>query len=145
MKKTIGPLGKHLILELYACSAKLLDDLEGTRQALLEAAKRSRAQVISESFRKFDPVGVTGVVVISESHITIHTWPEYRYAAVDIFTCGDTAPEVGAAYLVSAFRARFHTMNRLERGTFPERPRASVRSRVREKEKMPVLVPASAM
>ncbi len=82
-------LGSHLIVELYDCDSSLIDDIEVIESTLLEAAEISGADIIKHYFHKFSPQGVTGVIVISESHFSIHTWPEYGYCALDIFTCGD--------------------------------------------------------
>lgn len=83
-------MGRHLIAELYGCNASVLGDLETLRTTLLEAAEASGAKVLEEFFRKFSQGGgVTGLLAIAESHFSIHTWPEYGYAAVDLFTCGD--------------------------------------------------------
>lgn len=82
-------LGRQITIEYYACSATAFLDETRVENALLEAAEKSGATIVSSSFHKFDPQGVSGVVVIAESHFTIHAWPEHDYAAVDIFTCGD--------------------------------------------------------
>lgn len=83
-------LGRHLIVELYGCDTSILGDPEVLRTTLLEAAEASGAKVLGEFFKKFPRgCGVTGILAIAESHISIHTWPEYGYAAVDLFTCGD--------------------------------------------------------
>ncbi|MEM2910252.1 MAG: adenosylmethionine decarboxylase [Nitrososphaerota archaeon] len=82
-------LGRHLIAELYGCDVSILGDLETLRTTLLEAAEASGAKVLGEFFKKFPRGGgVTGILAIAESHFSIHTWPEYGYAAVDLFTCG---------------------------------------------------------
>lgn len=86
----VKELGRHLIVELYGCDASILGDLEALRTTLLEAAEASGAKVLGEFFKKFPRGGgVTGILAIAESHLSIHTWPEYNYAAVDLFTCGD--------------------------------------------------------
>jgi len=82
-------LGRQLTIEYYECGAKALLDKDLVEKALLEAAKESGATIINSSFHKFKPQGISGVVVIAESHFTVHAWPEHDYAAVDIFTCGD--------------------------------------------------------
>lgn len=85
-------LGRHLICELYGIDAEKLRDKELLRDLLIRAAKASGSTVIGGYFHKFgSDLGVTGVIVVAESHLSIHTWPEYEYAAVDIFTCGDNA------------------------------------------------------
>ena len=84
-------LGTHLILELKDCRRELLSDLDFLRSTLLSAAAEAGTTVMGDSFHYFDPYyGVSGVVIIAESHLSIHTWPEYGYAAVDIFTCGSS-------------------------------------------------------
>lgn len=92
-------LGRHLIVEVWDADPRLLDDVTTLEQILLQAAHAAKATVIQSVFHHFSPYGVSGVVVIAESHLTIHTWPEYGYAAIDIFTCGpkmdlDAAVEV---------------------------------------------------
>jgi len=87
------------------------------RRALLEAARHAGVTVLHSAFHKFNPHGVSGVVVIAESHISIHTWPEAGYAAADIFTCGDRAmPERAAEYLPEAFDAGHVELTKLTRG-----------------------------
>jgi S-adenosylmethionine decarboxylase len=82
-------LGRQVTIEYYECGATAFLDVDHVENALLKAAKDSGATIISSSFHQFEPQGVSGVVVIAESHFTIHAWPEHDYAAVDIFTCGD--------------------------------------------------------
>lgn len=82
-------LGRQLTIEYYDCRTDILIDKDAVEKALLKAAEKSGATIISSSFHQFEPQGVSGVVVIAESHITAHAWPEHDYAAVDIFTCGD--------------------------------------------------------
>lgn len=82
-------LGKHLILELYGCPAESLNDPVLIENSLTAAVKASGATLIKPFFHQFAPQGVSGVIIIAESHFTIHTWPEYNYAAVDVFTCGE--------------------------------------------------------
>ncbi|MDD4363371.1 MAG: adenosylmethionine decarboxylase [Atribacterota bacterium] len=81
-------LGNHLLVELYECDAEKLNDLNRLEAVLEEAVYVSGATALKSSFHQFAPQGVSGVVIIAESHFTIHTWPEYGYAALDIFTCG---------------------------------------------------------
>jgi len=86
----LDALGRHLLLELRECNVAVLDDLKYLENALVSAAKDSGATVLDKSFHHFAPQGVSGVVLIAESHLSLHTWPEHAYAAVDIFTCGTT-------------------------------------------------------
>lgn len=81
------PLGEHYIIELFECNGAALDDLEKVKGTLLQAANIAGATILDDKFHKFAPQGVSGVVVIAESHLSIHTWPELGYAALDLFTC----------------------------------------------------------
>ena len=93
-------LGRHVLLELRDCNAGKLDDRPFLRDTMLHAAEETGATIIGEIFHQFAPQGVTGVVAIAESHLCIHTWPEHRYAAVDIFTCGVNFDPTEAAWLI---------------------------------------------
>lgn len=92
-------LGRHVLVECYDASFEKLNNLPLIRQAMLRAAVEMGATVISDSFHKFSPQGVSGAVVIAESHLTIHTWPELGYAAIDFFTCGAADPNQGLQVL----------------------------------------------
>lgn len=83
-------LGSHLLVELFGCESKLLEEERTVGDAMREAAVQSEATVVAQSFHEFKPWGVSGAVIIQESHYTIHTWPEHEYAAVDLFYCGGT-------------------------------------------------------
>lgn len=97
-------LGRHLIVDLYGCSGVQLDDVEFIRRHMVESALRAKATIVNAIFHHFSPWGVSGVVVIAESNISIHTWPEYGYAAIDIFTCGNEGdPWKALEYLRDAF------------------------------------------
>lgn len=111
-------LGKHLILELKDCDRKRLSDLDFLRNTLLSACRAAGAIILGESFHSFPPYGgVSGVVVIAESHFSVHTWPEYGYAAIDIFTCGNSLqPEGAVELLVRELQARDHSILELNRG-----------------------------
>ena len=89
MSSEKSPLGSHILAEFYNCDRAVLDDLERIKTIMENAALKANATVVTTNFHQFSPQGVSGVVVIAESHITIHTWPSYGYAAVDIFTCGE--------------------------------------------------------
>ncbi len=104
-------------MELRDCNPAILNSLENVRDALVSAAKEAKATIIDISFHEFNPFGVSGMVVIAESHLSIHTWPEYNYAAVDIFTCGDIIkPEVAAAALIERFESKSPSMVEMKRG-----------------------------
>jgi len=113
----LNALGRHLLLELKRCDPEVLNDLPLIRETLLTAAREAGATIMGETFHQFAPQGITGVVVISESHLCIHTWPEYEYAAVDIFTCGESfRAEKAAEILVDRLRSKEPGIIALQRG-----------------------------
>ena len=117
----MNALGIHLILELKQCDRQRLNDLSYIRTSMQEAARGIGATIIGESFHEFDPIGVTGVVAIAESHLCIHTWPEYGYAAIDIFTCGGaSAPRKAAQLLIDSFQSMDSSITELQRGVLSE-------------------------
>lgn len=83
-------LGSHLLIEMFGCKGELLEKENHVGQAMMDAATDSKATIVANSFHEFKPYGVSGAVIIQESHYTIHTWPEHGYAAVDLFYCGGT-------------------------------------------------------
>ena len=89
-----APLARHTLLELHGCDTALLNAPEALKELLCEAVLRGHGTIVTEVFHTFSPHGVSGVVVIAESHVAIHTWPELGYAAVDIFSCGTTLDHV---------------------------------------------------
>jgi S-adenosylmethionine decarboxylase len=98
--------GKHCILELYRANPDKLNDEAFVRESLAEAARVSNATLLDIKTHPFVPQGVTGFALLAESHISIHTWPEHGYAAVDVFTCGNrTDPELACQYLADTFEA----------------------------------------
>ncbi len=110
-------LGRHILAEFYDCDTTAINDVRIVEETLLHAAVKAGATVIGSSFHLFEPHGVSGVVVISESHLAIHSWPEYAYAAVDIFTCGeDVDPMVAFEYLKVHFRTKNATYQVVQRG-----------------------------
>ncbi len=109
------------MLELKECNWKLLDDLPYIKDAMTQAANEVGAHIIGESFHQFDPHGVTGILAISESHICIHTWPEYRYAAADIFTCGTSfEPRKAAQILIDKLESKEPSLTELKRGVLSQ-------------------------
>jgi len=113
----LNALGKHLLLELKDCDKEVLNDIDFLKGALLAAASECGATVLGESFHQFNPQGVSGVMVIAESHLFIHTWPEYGYVAADIFTCGDSVqPEKAAQILIRKLGAKNHSIVEIQRG-----------------------------
>ncbi|SFL76552.1 adenosylmethionine decarboxylase [Halanaerobium salsuginis] len=113
----IKNLGKHLILELYNCNQLKINDVKLVEEVMLKAAVKAEADVLGSFFHQFVPQGVTGVVVIAESHLTIHSWPEYKYAAVDIFSCGQRLnPLLAVDYIKASFEALSSQLQIIERG-----------------------------
>ena len=103
--------GKHLLLELYRCDYEKLNDESFLRCTLNRAAKLAKATVLNLISNKFEPQGVTAIALLAESHISIHTWPESNYSAVDIFTCGQNMlPELAGQYLIEALNAEEHSL-----------------------------------
>jgi S-adenosylmethionine decarboxylase len=113
----LDALGRHLLLELRECNVAVLDDLAYLENALVSAAVESGATVLDKSFHQFAPQGVSGVVLIAESHLSLHTWPEHAYAAVDIFTCGTTVKiEVAADALITRLGSKDPSVLEVKRG-----------------------------
>ena len=111
-------VGKHCILELYDCDSAKLDDEAFLRSAITNAAKRAGATLLNLITHRFEPQGVTGLALLAESHISIHTWPESGYAAVDVFTCGDhTMPERACQVLSEELTAGHHKLKSFRRET----------------------------
>ena len=112
-------LGRHLILEYYGVDESLLNDVGRIETIMVDAAKHMRATVVTSEFHHFNPHGVSGAVIISESHLTIHTWPEFGYAAVDVFTCGNVIdPWQAHALLSEKFKPTKESTMEFKRGVF---------------------------
>lgn len=113
----MNALGRHLLVELHNCNREALNDLSLLRDIMVKAAIACGAVVLGESFHHFSPQGVSGVVIIAESHLSIHTWPEHGYAAVDIFTCGTFVnPEKAADLLIEKLGSKNHSVMEIPRG-----------------------------
>ena len=107
---------KHFLLELYRCDYEKLNDESFLRCTLSRAAKLAKATILNLISNKFEPQGVTAIALLAESHISIHTWPESNYSAVDIFTCGrNMLPELASQYLIEALQAEEHFLRVIER------------------------------
>ena len=110
-------LGHQIVAEFYSCDREILNDVDFVRNAMLEAARRTGATIVTETFHHFSPHGVSGAVIIAESHLAIHTWPEFGYAAVDLFTCGDSvSSEIGFNHLRQELKAGHVSTMELHRG-----------------------------
>ena len=120
-------LGRHLLLELGQCDPDLLDNVEFIEDSMVGAARESGATIIGQSFHKFTPRGVTGIVAIAESHLCIHTWPEHSYAAVDIFTCGEVfAPDKAAELIIRDLHCLDPKSTEVKRGIVSSNSAATV-------------------
>ena len=107
---------KHLLLELYGCDREKLNDESFLRCILNRAAKLANATVLNLISNKFEPHGVTASALLAESHISVHTWPESNYSAVDIFTCGQNMmPELASQYLIESLIAKEHYLRVIKR------------------------------
>ncbi|QCQ23132.1 adenosylmethionine decarboxylase [Desulfoglaeba alkanexedens] len=110
-------LGKHLIVELYHCDAYRINQVEEVERILVEAVNISKATIVQPVFHQFSPHGVSGVVVIAESHFSIHTWPEFGYCALDIFTCGDQIDsDASLRYIKKELQAESLFVTEMRRG-----------------------------
>lgn len=119
MGKTQKSVGRHIIAELWGCNPEYLDDVSIVQEFMTNAAKEANATVLNCIFHTFQPHGVSGAVIIAESHLAIHTWSEISLASIDIYTCGTKAdPWAAFKYLVKAFQSKKHTVCELKRGIF---------------------------
>ena len=110
-------LGQHLLVEYYNCNPEILDDVAGIEKHMNDAALACGATIVQSTFHRFQPWGVSGVVVIAESHLAIHTWPEYGYASVDLYTCGEEIqPDAAYHFLKEALQAELTETQFLKRG-----------------------------
>jgi S-adenosylmethionine decarboxylase proenzyme len=112
----IDTRGRHLLVEYTGCAREVLDDREAIQAALERAARAAGATVVGELFHRFTPEGVSVVVLIKESHLSIHTWPREGYAAVDFYTCGESDPERAHEVLFEELRAGGYEMMSVRRG-----------------------------
>lgn len=112
-------MGRHVISELWGCDVEVLNNMERIERIFVDAALKSGAEIREVAFHKFAPQGVSGVVIISESHLTIHSFPEHGYASIDVYTCGDLDPNVAADYIAEAIDAQTRETIELPRGMGP--------------------------
>jgi S-adenosylmethionine decarboxylase proenzyme len=110
-------LGRHILAEFFNCDPQIINDVEKVEQYMKRAAIECGAAIVNSVFHTFNPHGISGVVVIAESHLAIHTWPEYGYAAVDVFTCGNSVdPWIATRTLQEYLRAESIKSIELNRG-----------------------------
>ncbi|MDN4072640.1 MULTISPECIES: adenosylmethionine decarboxylase [Fictibacillus] len=113
-------MGRHVIAELWGCNSEKLNDMRFIEETFVDAALRAGAEIREVAFHKFAPHGVSGVVIISESHLTIHSFPEHGYASIDVYTCGDRIdPNVAADYISQALEANSRENLEVPRGMGP--------------------------
>ena len=110
-------LGRHIVCEFSGCDPMLLSDVDGIHAMMITAAKAARATIMESAFHRFEPQGVSGTVILAESHLSIHTWPEKGYAAMDFYTCGDhTDPWLACEHATRALDARSVLTTEFKRG-----------------------------
>ena len=110
-------LGNHILVEFMGCDPNIMNDVTSIERDMVGAAQKAGATVINSTFHHFSPYGVSGVVVIQESHLAIHTWPEYGYAAVDLFTCGEMNAWISFDFLKECFGAKNYSALEMKRGS----------------------------
>lgn len=121
LNATLTSVGRHCILELYDCPAMLLDDQSFIQSTLRQAANIAKSTLLGELSHKFDPQGVTALVLLAESHISIHTWPESGYAAVDVFTCGEhTLPAEACQFIAQRLESGHYELSTVARSGPPQ-------------------------
>jgi spermidine synthase len=110
-------LGNHILIEFMNCDPAILNDVATIEKNMVDAASKAGATVINSTFHHFSPYGVSGVVVIQESHLAIHTWPEWGYSAVDLFTCGEIDAWISFDYLKNSFGSDSYSAIEIKRGS----------------------------
>jgi S-adenosylmethionine decarboxylase proenzyme len=121
MESKLFTLGRHLLAEFYDCEPNILNNVSLIENEMTQAAVLAGATIVQKNFHHFSPYGVSGVVVIAESHLAIHTWPEYGYAAVDLFTCGESVdPVIAYEHLRKQLHASTAFYSELKRGLLNE-------------------------
>jgi S-adenosylmethionine decarboxylase proenzyme len=108
--------GRHILVEFFGCDEAILDNVSRVEEVMRAAVKASGATEVGCVFHKFQPQGTSGVIVLSESHISIHTWPGDGYASVDFYTCGDCDPHAGVDILLEGFNGTSYELLFVERG-----------------------------
>ncbi len=117
MIQKVQSLGNHLIIEMYECNREHINDAHKVEEALVNAVNISGAKMVESVIHQFNPHGISGVIVIEESHFSVHTWPEYGYCALDIFTCGEEIDYYSALqYLKKEFKAKNLSVTEMKRG-----------------------------
>lgn len=113
--RSVEYIGTHFVADFW--NARMIEDEKELQNLLVEAVKAAKGTPLKSAIHKFSPQGITGVIVLSESHLSIHTWPEKNYIAVDVFTCGNTAdPEKAIEYLKEKLSPEKVKMRKIKRG-----------------------------
>ncbi len=114
-------IGYHYIVEASGCDPEILKDSDRIKEIMFNAAKLGKMDVKTVYFYKFSPTGVSGILVVSESHLSIHTWPENRYAAIDVFICGkESEPEKALDFILNSLNSSYAHVTEVERGVKDE-------------------------
>ena len=116
MEPVVSTRGTHFIVEAAGCSKEILSDPKRIEEIFINAAKHAKMTVKASHFFRFSPTGVSGAVIVAESHISIHTWPEEGYAAIDVYTCGESDPEKAVDYILQALGAKYAHVSEIHRG-----------------------------
>lgn len=114
-KLKIPPQANQLIVDLYDCCSCRFDDMDYIKEVIHTACDLLHTEIVEECYHKFTPIGISAVAVITTSHLSIHTWPEYGYAAVDIFSCQEEIPEKICEVLAKLFEAKQMETRRIKR------------------------------
>lgn len=115
-------LGRHVLAEFFECNPNILNNPKLIEKFMTDAALECGATIVEKCFHMFNPYGVSGVIIISESHLAIHTWPELGYAAVDLFTCGEKCdPKVAYDFLKKCFDSKNASFSQLNRGILDDK------------------------
>lgn len=112
----VTTLGRHILVEYYNCDTEILKDPVRIEKEMNQAAIEAKATIVESNFHHFNPWGVSGAVIVAESHLTIHTWPEYGFASADFFTCGDIDPWKSFEYLEKVLKAELSESVEIPRG-----------------------------
>jgi len=110
-------LGRHFLADFYNCSCETLNDVNKISDIMTKSVEASKATIIKPFFHKFSPQGISGIIVIAESHLAIHTWPEFKYAAVNLFSCGNFDFIETLRYIKINLNAARYSINDIKRGT----------------------------
>lgn len=113
-------LGTHYLAEFFNCDRQKINDIAHIERIMIEATERSGARMIKPFFHQFNPHGISGVIVIAESHFAIHTWPEHGYAAVDLFSCADFDYKSALKHIRVSIGAEYYSVELIRRGILPD-------------------------